>query len=317
MNIQPFEEKHIEEAATLFQSCYVDLKSKFTYLPVSFENVDLIAKHLKEISKDNPGFVAIRSNRLVGYIVGYSSIKNFKGSQNGAYVPEWGNAAIEEEKELIYEELYKRMSQAWVDRKSYTHAISFIANKRTIDVFSLLGFGLLVVDAVKDINPLNVKMTSEYRIETTTEKHIDELRELTNHLYEHINSPPIFVKNEKTIFSDLEIRKRYLSDNKITLIAIQNDKIVSCIKGQMNQGNISIIDQEGTFGIDFGFTRNEYRKKNIAANLLNEIVTTAKNNGAKLISVDFETQNTEARRFWSKYFSPIVYSMMRKIDDRI
>jgi hypothetical protein len=317
MIIQPFEEKHIEEAAKLFQNSFINLQTEFPYLPGSFENINFTMTHLKEITNDNPGFVAVKSRQLVGYIVGYSSIKNFKGSQNGAYVPEWGNATIKEEKGFIYDKLYQAISRTWVARKNYTHAISFLTNRRTIDVFSLLGFGMQLIDATKDINPLNVTMTPEFNIEIATEKHTDELRELTNLINEHLISPPVFLKRNGGKLNDQEIKDMFLSDNIISMVAMKNDRIISCIRGQMNQGNIPIIDEKGTFGIDFGFTRKEYRRKKIAAMVLHELVTVAINNGAKLCSVDFETQNIEGRNFWLTYFSPIVYSMMRKIDDRI
>jgi len=55
----------------------------------------------------------------------------------------------------------------------------------------------------------------------------------------------------------------------------------------------------------------------IATLLLNEIFKRAKKDDMTICCVDFESQNSEGRRFWLKYFSPICYTMMRKVDDRI
>ena len=96
-----------------------------------------------------------------------------------------------------------------------------------------------------------------------------------------------------------------------------NGKIVSCIRGKKNHGNISIIDEKGTLGINFGYTKREYRRTGIATLLLNEILKKAKRENMTICSVDFESQNIEGRKFWLKHFTPICYSMMRKVDDRI
>ena len=119
------------------------------------------------------------------------------------------------------------------------------------------------------------------------------------------------------IIDDEQIIKDFLSDDRITLIATKNGEIVSCISGKNNSGNISILNDKGTFGINFGYTKIEHRRTGIASILLNELLEIAKKNDSVFCSVDFESQNIEGRSFWLKYFTPVVYSMMRKIDDRI
>ena len=60
-----------------------------------------------------------------------------------------------------------------------------------------------------------------------------------------------------------------------------------------------------------------HRRTGIASELLCELFEMEKRNDSIFYSVDFESQNIEGRKFWLRYFTPIVYSMMRKIDDRI
>ena len=120
MIIEEFKEKYIEDAAKLFQKNYSAAKEEYTYLPEKFENIDIICSNLKKIISINPSFVAIRSNQIIGYITGYSDIKELKGSFSGSYIPEWGHSAINNDREIIYEKMYSTISGVWAKNKNFT-----------------------------------------------------------------------------------------------------------------------------------------------------------------------------------------------------
>lgn len=317
MIIEEFKEKHIEEAAKLFHINYLELKAKYPYLPNKYENLETICSNLKKIIYEHPSLIAIRSNQIIGYITGYSNINELKGSFLGSYIPEWGHSAIINERELIYENMYTKIARIWVDNKNFTHLISFLINTDLIDIFSMLGFGMQVIDAIRNFDTINIDELPEYSIELATENHISQLREFDSLINKHLESSPIFLKRNTDTISDKKIIEDFLSNDNLTLLAIINGEIVSCIRGIKNHGNISVIDEKGTFGINFGYTIIEYRKTGIASRLLDDILKIVKRDDATFCSVDFESQNIEGRRFWLKHFTTIVYSMMRKVDDRI
>jgi ribosomal protein S18 acetylase RimI-like enzyme len=317
MIIEEFKEKHLEEAAKLFQKDYLGLKAKYSYLPNKYESLEIICSNLKAIISEYPSLIAIRSNHIIGYISGYSNIKKLKGSFLGSYIPEWGHSAVLNDREMIYENLYTKISRFWVKNKNFTHIISFLLNTELISIFSILGFGMQVIDAIRNLDPVNIDAFPEYSIELAAENHISQLREFNFLINKHLESSPIFLKRDTNKISDKRIIEDFLSNDSLTLLAIANGEIVSCIRGKKNHGNISVIDERGTFGINFGYTKIEYRKTGIASKLLNELFKIAQNNDTTFCSVDFESQNIEGRRFWLKHFTPIAYSMIRKIDDRI
>ena len=317
MIIEEFKEKHLEDAAKLFQQNYLELKSDLLYLPDKYENLDIIYSNLKKIISESPSFVAISSSKVVGYYTAYWNIKELKGSLSGTYCPEWGHSAVFDDREKIYENLYTEISKCWIDNKDYTHIISFLSNTRLGNTFSMLGFGYLLIDAVRNLAPLNIGISSEFSFELADKSHISQLRELDDLMNQHLESSPIYLKRDCKLLSDQKIREEFLNDNIITLLARKNGEVVSCIRGKKNHGNIPIIDEKGTFGVNFGYTKKEYRRSGVSSILLDEIIKIAKNNGATFCSVDFETQNIQGRKFWLKHFYPIVYSMMRKVEDRL
>lgn len=51
--------------------------------------------------------------------------------------------------------------------------------------------------------------------------------------------------------------------------------------------------------------------------LLQSAMNEAAINGYKRDAVFFESQNSSGRNFWLKYFNPVCFSLVRKVDDRI
>lgn len=317
MEIRPFRQEHIDEAGQLFKKRFTELRSVFPYLPKEVGKIRWITENLVEMVAKHPGFVAMQSSKLIGYMIGYPTIRSLKGSQCGAYVPEWGNATVTENDGSIYTDLYKAISRSWIDVRSYTHIVSFLANVTIDKTMSLLGFGMQVIDAVRNLSPPKVDTRANFAVGKTTEEQISQLRELDHLINKHLESAPIFLKRDSKEQDDNEIRRAFLSENTITIVATKKDQIISCIRGRMNHGNIPMLNQNGNFGIDFGYTREEYRNSKIATMVLCKAIEVASNSGASFCSVDFETQNAEGRHFWLNHFSPVVYSVMRKVDDRI
>ncbi len=265
MIIEDFKEKYIEDAAKLFQKNYSEIKEKYAYLPEKFENLEIICSNLKKIISENPSFIAIRSNQIIGYLTGYSNIKELKGSFSGSYIPEWGHSAIYNDREIIYENLYATISKIWADNNNFTHIISFLINTELINTFSMLGFGMQVIDAIRNFDIMKTNILPTYKIERANESHILQLKDFNFLINKHLESPPIFLKRNAGKNNDEQIFKEFLSDDKITLIAIKNGEIVSCIRGKKNDGNISILDEKGTFGINFGYTKIDYRRTGISS----------------------------------------------------
>ena len=116
--------------------------------------------------------------------------------------------------------------------------------------------------------------------------------------------------------SDDDVRTAFLGEGIITIVAVKGQEIVSCIRGVTQTGNIQIVKDVGNVAINFAYTKKACRNTGIASLLVNELCHVIKQQKFKSCTVDFEAQNVEGKYFWLKHFSPICYSMMRKVDDR-
>jgi len=148
ITIEPFAQKHIEDAARLFVSSYKNQKEHIGCLPSNFEKLETVTRLLEGILETHPGVVAISDRRLTGYLTGFIKIPDFKGISLGVYVPEWAHSA-ENIPGKSFQSMYDSISRDWVSDGCFTHAVTFFASDTTLrDLLYWSGFGLLVVDAI-------------------------------------------------------------------------------------------------------------------------------------------------------------------------
>jgi GNAT superfamily N-acetyltransferase len=76
-----------------------------------------------------------------------------------------------------------------------------------------------------------------------------------------------------------------------------------------------VIRDPGTASITGAFTLSERRGQGVATALLDAALAWARDRGYVRCAVDFESMNVEARRFWLRWFTPVVLTMARRLDD--
>ncbi|MFX1250686.1 MAG: GNAT family N-acetyltransferase [Promethearchaeota archaeon] len=315
LEIKPFHNEYVEEAAKIFTMNYKFLREEYKELSPNFENKEIVKPMLREIIKKNPSAVALSKNKLVGYLTGYSKIPELKGSTPGVYIPEWAHSSVKSEKERIYSSLYKFLAKKWVYDGCYTHILTFFANDMILkELFFRLCFGLLVIDGIRPIKRLNVKKPSDITIREVTKRDQPTLQRIEEKLIGHLNDSPIFLNRavkENTI-------EDFLDDDVKTLVVEKNEEIRSCMRGTLNKSDgCEILQNQGTLGINFAYTDPNSRGSGLATNLLSELIKWGSLKDMHRCTVDYEAQNLEGTDFWMKYFNPICYSILRKIDDRI
>jgi len=72
-----------------------------------------------------------------------------------AYSPEWANGAGLDESRRVYEEMYRHLSARWVADGCFLHAVTLLGHDRQgIEGWHWLGFGLVAVDGVRELTPV-------------------------------------------------------------------------------------------------------------------------------------------------------------------
>ena len=168
-SIVPFHPSHLAPAAALVCQRYRRLRQDVPHLPESYAQENAFLPRLESLLKKSPadsGFACIRNGELAGFLLGLE-IPDFIG-QRAVYSPEWANAAPLDESWPIYEALYTRWSAHWSDRGNQghpVHLVSLLASDwDAVHAWEWLGFGMLVVDGVRDFSPLPQDLLGEYRI---------------------------------------------------------------------------------------------------------------------------------------------------------
>lgn len=272
---------------------------------------------MNDLQKKSMGVVAVENNKVIGYLIGLP-ISNFKGSQRGIYCPEWSHSVICKDKPYVYQKLYEKAANLWVKEGCFNHAISILAHdEEAMNIFYWNGFGLHVVDAVRDLNSLSGKSNTDIEIRQFNKDDLEEVVPIYNEYNQYMASSPIFLPmfNMETP----EGISQWLEEPNNTLwLATNKGSIISIMEvGYKISSDIQVLADNDTVSIGITYTRDGFRGQGITKAMLQSVIKEASAKGYKRCAVDFESQNSSGRNFWLKYFTPVCYSLVRKVDDRI
>jgi len=304
-----FEKKHAAKAREIARDCYLEECRHVPDLPEEAEIPD-------PVRYDNGlGVAAFIDEEMVGFLCCLKPFDNFFGTSWGTYVPNNAHGTIRKDRKRIYSLLYEAASEIWVREGVLSHAIGIYSHdEKAIESFFHNGFGMRTIDAIRTIdkivrNPVNGIIYKE--LDETEYNRINPLR---NGIIRHLNSSPMFMphhQDNEERFMELVSKspRRYF-------IAEDNGKAIAYIK-ITEEGESFVGDQEGVANIQGAFMKEKYRGSGVYTNLLSYVIEKLAGEGYSLIGVDCESFNPTARGFWLKYFTPYIYGLTRRIDERI
>ena len=315
LEIVPLRNEHLEDAAALATARYRALRERAPSLPPRYEDANSILPPLRDLAGQAPGIVARRDGRLVGFLLGMV-ISEFRGKR-GAYSPEWANAAHAEDSREIYREMYAHLSGRWVADGCFTHLVTLLAHDRqVIDAWHWLGFGLAAVDAIRDLTPVQ-GASADIVIRRAGLEDVEQAMTLSHALQRHLAAAPIFLRSVGK--QGRAFHEQWLANSANVLwLAYRGGEAVACMGFEPASPDACyIIRDEKTISITSAFTTEGERSKGIGAALLNHSLNWARSLGYQRCAVDFEPQNIPAARFWLRYFQPVCYSQIRRVDERV
>ncbi|WMJ87443.1 GNAT family N-acetyltransferase [Anaerocolumna sp. MB42-C2] len=310
-------ENYLEQAADLFTKSYKKARENQNILPVKYEDNNNIFTLLQDFSKESIGVVAVENSEVIGYLTGLP-ISNFKGSQRGIYCPEWSHAVRYKDRLEIYQKLYEEASDLWVQDGCLNHAITIMAHDdEAMNSWFWNGFGLHVVDAVRDLNLLSGNFNNEIEIRKFKKEDTEEVAHLYFEYKTYMASSPIYlpliqVKNAE------DINQWLLNPDNNLWLCLSKNNIIAIMEVSYKQSNdAQILSDDDTVSIGVTYTSESYRGQGFTKALLQKVLEDALLKGYKRCAVVFESQNDSGRYFWLKYFKPVCYSLVRKVDNRI
>ena len=284
-------------------------------LPASSCEPAIVLPKLAQLTGQAPGVVALRRGKLVGFLSAFL-LPNFRG-QRGAYSPEWANAAILEDANAIYQELYRAISAHWVRNGYLLHGLTLFANDRNgLAAWQWQGFGMIVADAIRDLGPVAGSIGLS-KIRKATVADLEDLGRLHLGLRRHLASPPIFLPLDEN-WSRERYRQWLAEAGTVTWLAEVDGRAYALMRAEVgNEGAGELVRDEATVAITSAYTKPAQRNAGLATALLQTVCDWAVDTGAARVSVDFETQNISGARFWLRHFQPVAFSVLRQVDERI
>jgi GNAT superfamily N-acetyltransferase len=305
----------MEDAAALACARYRALRERLPLMPSRFQDPDTILPLLRDLAGQAPGVVAIRGSRLAGFLVAYQ-FPDFRGKPS-VYAPEWAHGAELDDSRRVYEALYTGLSAQWVDAGYCTHLLTIMANDQDgIEGWRWLGFGLLAADGVRDLQPVSGRADG-VDVRRAGPDDLQQVTDLIEALRLHMAAAPTFLHQEDSV--EIEENAEYLADPAhATWLAYQGTEAVACMgQGPANPKASTLIDDAETTSIISAYTRTTARSTGVASALLNQVLAWGRAEGYERCAVDWEPMNVLATRFWTRYFQPVSYALIRHVDERL
>lgn len=312
MEVSPFHPEHLPQAAALFVRNFKLLRQEISLLPTGMENEEAVLLRLMQLCAAQRGFAAFEQDRLVGYL-GWFVLDGFRETKRrAAYSPEWGHAAEPGIKPAVYRALYRAAAGEMASSGCQAHAITLLARDPIAEqVWFWNGFGLIVIDAVRPIEPLETTPAVGYTIRTASTDDAQILAMLEIEHWQHYTEPPVLMAPQPP--SDAAEFAALISDPKNAVwLALDSDRPVGYIRFESSRGRAAgVLVDNSTVSITGAFVRPEYRGRRITPALLHAGLQDFAKRGYCRCAVDFESFNPEAAAFWTRYFEPVCLSLMR------
>lgn len=312
MEVSPFQPEYLPQAAALFVRNFKSLRQEIPLLPAVMENNEAVLLRLMQLCVAQRSFAAFERGRLVGYL-GWFVVDGFRETKRrAAYSPEWGHAAEPGIKPAVYRALYRAAAGEMASSGCQAHAITLLAKDPIAEqVWFWNGFGLIVVDAVRPIEPPESAPAVGCTIRKASTDDAQLLAMLEIEHWQHYTEPPVLMApqppNDAAEFAAL------ISDPKNAVwLAMDSDRPVGCIRFEGGSGRAAdVLNDDSTVSITGAFVRPEYRGRRVAPALLRAGLQNFAKRGYHRCAVDFESFNPEAATFWTRFFEPVCLSVMR------
>lgn len=312
MQVNSFGEEYLPAAAALFSRNFDRMRLSVPEVPSLMEKPVLVKSYLEQLLDSSPGLVALEGDQLVGYL-GWFIVDNFRGTdRRAAYCPEWGHAAVAGMQAPVYRALYRQAAAQWASESCRVHAITLLAgDPATEKVWFWNGFGLMVVDAVRTVQPISFPVPKDFSIRKATREDAEALSELDTQHWRHYAASPIFMVPQGP--DDAAAFASFIDQpgNSVWLATAEGKSAGFMRFESDSDGASAVLQSKDTIAINGAYVRPEYRGRRMASALLDAALQDYADIGFERCSVDFESFNPEAAGFWMKYFKPVCLSVVR------
>ncbi len=325
VELVPFHDDLLPAAAQLLAARHRRDRAALPELPARFED-PAIARVAVEAAWRRPrtsGMAALSDGRLVGYLIGDVTIDAFRGRI--AWMRGAGHALDPGADAELYRDLYAAAGPGWLAYGCFKHyALVPAADSAVLGAWYRLGFGQEQVYALRpltDEDKQQEAIPEGVTVRRVTSDDGPALSEMATLIAQHQAGPPVWVPVPP---EDLpELRQGYaelVDDPEATVwLALRRDQVVGFqAYFSTEPADDDLLTPEACIELKVAGTRVEARGRGVGRVLTQHGLAEARALGYAHCLTDWVATNLLASRFWPRQgFRPMVYRLMRNIDERV
>jgi GNAT superfamily N-acetyltransferase len=310
--IEPFENEHLDAAATLLQARHERHRASEPLLP---EIKDFRAQVERELEHDRAaGVVAFSGDEPVAYLVGRIEDDVALDEPRG-YVDFAGCAAAEGAAEAV-RDLYAALAARWFAAGCSRHAAAIPASDEAlVDAWLRLAFGVQFVWGVRETAAMR-PVDADVSIRRATPEDFEAVAQLDRVLWQLQNGPPSFSGMQTPSLEEVEAEWKDLWDEAeqyTHFLAEREGTVVgTLLLYRRPAGDLRV--PERNIDLSHAATLPRAQRSGIGLALTGHALTWAHENGYRSMTADWRSVNLLASRFWpARGFRPQFFRLYRRV----
>jgi ribosomal protein S18 acetylase RimI-like enzyme len=308
LEVVPFSDEHLDDAARLLAARHARHRRAEPLLSQRFEDPVAARAELDEAwrAEDASGAAAVRSGRLVGYMVGAPRRAEVWGQNlwgENVWV-ELAGHAVEEPEDV--RDLYAAAAARWVDERQTRHYVLVPAIDELVEPWFRLSFGQQHAHGVREVPAdTEVRVPEGFEIREPRTDEIEALLEVDLALPAHQQRSPVF--NGISLPSPELLREEWAKtlagDEEYVLAAYRGGKPVavwSVLSAEASSLHRGLARPDHAAFLGFASTLPESRGSGAGLALTAASFAWATGLGYEAIVTDWRVTNLLASRFWPK-----------------
>jgi len=316
LQIVPLQTSHIPEAQALWNRQYVRMVEACGFLSSTWlDNPALLSRFIEQHLEGKSSIVALLHGTVVGFLT--YDLFDFH-AEPSAFFPILGHAAEVAYQLTLYRLMYTYISQRLVAQGCLNHFVTFFASNPQLQTCLFeLGFGLYAVDAYRSLNTLSLEIHSNgFRIRPASLPDVEPLWALVQESDRYYAEPPLFLKRASD--SKAKLAELVAAPDGAVFLALQQEAVIGFLNIRWNHTeDVLTLSDRTTACLDplGAYIQPAYRGQGIGKALLAHALSWGRQQMLVQVHVDFESANPHANQFWPQYFTPVLYSVKRRLNN--